>query len=166
MKAKKCTKCSKMLSLSSFGNHRISKDGLAHRCKECAKKNSKIWNNTASGIYSRIKSRTKHYQRTTVEMEREDFIEWYDSQERVCGYCSIPEECLHLLRPRFQAKSGRLTVDRKDNDQGYFRDNLVLACCRCNSIKCDELTYEEMREFAQKYLRPKWENRRTKKDGE
>ena len=54
-------------------------------------------------------------------------------------------------------KIRRLTVDRKDNDKGYSLDNMVLACHRCNSIKGDWFSYDEMKEIAEKYMIPRIE---------
>lgn len=163
IQVKTCTRCGEPKHITEFSRHRRSPDGRAWQCKECNSKRAKIWRSTPEGIYQNIKGRTNHYKRTTFELDKEEFIQWYITEKRVCHYCSIPEDALYLLRPRFRVKSSRLTVDRKDNDQGYFLENLVLACCQCNSIKCDELTHDEMFEFGQKYLRPKWENRRTNK---
>ena len=38
----------------------------------------------------------------------------------------------------------RFSIDRKKNGIGYSLDNIVLACSRCNSIKSDYFTEEEM----------------------
>lgn len=35
---------------------------------------------------------------------------------------------------------------------GYVIGNIVLACTRCNSVKNGYLTYEQMKEVAQKYF--------------
>lgn len=159
MKTKTCTKCGRELPPSAFGKHRLAKDGRAHRCKECARENAIKWNKTASGVYSRMMSRNKFYNRKPLIITRGKFINWFDSQERTCFYCGIPEKSLDLLKPRFSLKSSRLTIDCKDNEKGYVLGNLVLACSRCNSIKSDELTSDEMLDFGQKYLRPKWEKK-------
>jgi len=153
-----------MLPLSAFGNHRLAKDGLAHRCKECGRKAAIIWNNTASGIFSRLKGRINHYKNKPFALTRDYFIPWYDSQKRICYYCGIAEEDLDLLGDHFKVKSSRLTVDCMDNERGYVPGNLTLACYRCNFLKSDELTPSEMYEFGQKYLKPKWQakNRKVK----
>lgn len=43
-----------------------------------------------------------------------------------------------------------------NNELGYVEDNLVLACDTCNFTKSSVFNYEEFREIAQKYLKPKW----------
>ena len=48
---------------------------------------------------------------------------------------------------RAAKKSGRLgkqASDRIDNSKGYERGNLALACLRCNAIKNNYFTKEEM----------------------
>ena len=57
MTSKICTKCGVEKPLSDFGNHRLTKDKLAYRCKECGKKHSQEWSLTPQGVFSRIKGR-------------------------------------------------------------------------------------------------------------
>lgn len=73
----------------------------------------------------------------------------------VCEYCSISES---KWLERFKR---RLEVDRKDSKIGYTIDNITWACHRCNTIKNNLLTYEEMKEIGQKYIKPKWQNPET-----
>jgi len=42
-------------------------------------------------------------------------------------------------------------VDRKDSQRGYTLDNVVPACRRCNTIKNNVVSYEEMK-FIANYL--------------
>jgi 5-methylcytosine-specific restriction endonuclease McrA len=37
-------------------------------------------------------------------------------------------------------------IDRKDNEKGYTEENCVPCCKRCNGIKGEWLSYEEMLE--------------------
>ena len=58
-----------------------------------------------------------------------------------CEYCACP--------PRNKIKRSRFTflyqgIDRKDNGQGYVYENVVPCCPRCNSIKGNNLSHEEM----------------------
>jgi len=38
----------------------------------------------------------------------------------------------------------RIEVDRKDSSLGYTKDNIAPACHRCNTIKNNVVTYDEM----------------------
>jgi hypothetical protein len=57
-----------------------------------------------------------------------------------------------------------LEIDRKDPSLGYVLSNMTWACHRCNLVKTEHLTYEEMLEIGQKYIRPKWENVSTERE--
>jgi hypothetical protein len=49
-----------------------------------------------------------------------------------CVYCS---------------SSIKIEIDRKDNNLGYTKDNTCSACKRCNTLKNNHLSYEEMLKF-------------------
>lgn len=53
-----------------------------------------------------------------------------------CHYCAAPIP----WRPHC---SEAYFLDRKDNNIGYLRDNLVVCCPRCNHAKGDRFTYDE-----------------------
>lgn len=50
-----------------------------------------------------------------------------------------------------------LSIDRKYNELGYTIDNLCLACNRCNTVKGNTFTYDEMVEIGHNYIKPKRE---------
>ena len=154
---KACTKCGRELPLSAFGKHSLSKDGLTHRCKDCARKHSKEYRHTGAGVYTGIKGRTGYYKRKEVHISKEDFVEWHDAQPRVCEYCGISEEQLWLLQEHYGSVKDRLTVDCMNNAIGYSRGNLVLACDKCNQIKNNVLSYGDMKYIGENFIRPKWE---------
>lgn len=108
------------------------------------------------GIYTNIKGRSNYYHRKPFNLTKEYFIEWYNSQPRVCAYCDIPEEYVTLLEYSYGTKTDKLTVDCKDNYLGYVEGNLSLSCMKCNSIKNDVFSFDDMREIAQKYIKPQW----------
>lgn len=153
-----CTKCGEAKPLFAFSKHRLLRDGYAYQCKECNAIKSKEWRNTSSGIYTNIVGRTKHYKRKTVYISKEDFIEWHDAQPRVCEYCGIKENQLHLLRKHFGSIKTRLTVDCKNNSLEYLKGNLTLACDKCNQVKNNILSYNDMKYIGLNFIRPKWEN--------
>ena len=162
MTTKTCTKCGVNKPLSEFGKHRLSKDGHAYRCKECARKASKAYSITSIGIFQNIKGRQEfykthdHWRYKPVNLSREDFIEWYESQPKVCHYCGIHETELSQVNDTQNTKAKRLTVDCIDNDRGYSLDNIVLACGRCNFIKNDFFTHEQMLWIGQNFVRSRW----------
>jgi len=77
------------------------------------------------------------------KIRQDDFVKWYDIQKKQCIYCGIKEN--NIIGETFQGrKACRLWIDRKDNLKGYVKGNLVLSCPRCNCIKGDFFTFEEM----------------------
>jgi 5-methylcytosine-specific restriction endonuclease McrA len=89
-------------------------------------------------------------------LDKDAFIVWYCEQPRECTYCGIPE--MHERFPKSDAKREyRLQVDRKDNTLGYELANLTLACPRCNTVKSDVLTFDEMLFMGRTFIRPKWD---------
>lgn len=93
----------------------------------------------------------------------EDFLEWYNSQEKICHYCSLTEiqsqELVMaglLTSNRFPQKGiiGRgtsrgvwLEVDRINPKGKYSRENCVLSCYFCNNDKSDVFNGEEYLKF-------------------
>jgi len=154
---KTCTLCGRRLALSEFSKHNQTKDGLSLWCKECSNARSKIFRSTPSGIYTQIRGRNKFYQHKPFEVTRKEFTVWYTNTPKTCVYCDLKEEDLPNIDDSYNNKSLRMSVDAIDNSLGYFIGNIALCCHRCNSLKSDILTFDEMREFAQKYIKPKWE---------
>jgi len=104
-----------------------------------------------------MKARARYYGHKPFNLKKKEFIEWYDKQERKCIYCEIKESELELVNDAYNNKNTVLSIDCKENDRGYVLDNLALACYRCNSIKSDILTYEEMMYIGQNFIKSKWE---------
>lgn len=94
-------------------------------------------------------------------LTKEEFVDWYNKTEKICFYCGIPEQKLkdYSIFNIFHKKnqhSVRLTIDRMDNTLSYELGNIVFACSPCNRVKNNILTANEMKEIAQKYIKPKW----------
>lgn len=117
---------------------------------------------TASGQYTSIKSRQKFYEKNQayrykpVHISREDFIKWYDNEPKYCVYCGLSEDRMSEVDDFYNSKGKKLSVDAKDNTLGYIEGNLALACHRCNGIKSDFFSYQEMLEIGTMFVRRKW----------
>ncbi len=159
---KECTGCKVVKSLLEFSKHRGTKDGLCHICRECSRTRSKAFRDTPSGMYTLIKGRVKFINKYknyhSLNMTREEFVEWYNSQEKNCIYCGLSEENLQNVPDGFNNNSKRLTIDCKDAKRGYSLDNIVLACWRCNILKGNILTFDEMMYVGQNFIKSKWES--------
>jgi hypothetical protein len=95
----------------------------------------------------------------------EDFLDWYNSKEKICFYCGLKEEESQelvmtgiLTSNRFPQNgiSGRgqgrgiwLEVDRLKPKENYSRDNCVLCCYFCNNDKSDVFDGTEYKKFMQ-----------------
>jgi len=159
---KACYSCKKILPINKFNKDRYNLDGYSTYCKDCQSKNGKHYRNTASGIYTFIKSRQRLFRKRglqrskPVTISRKDFINWYEAEPKVCVYCDIPEDKLMILPEHYKMNRKRLAIDCRDNEKGYVSGNIVLACDRCNNMKKDVLNFNEMREIGQKYIKPRW----------
>jgi 5-methylcytosine-specific restriction endonuclease McrA len=66
-----------------------------------------------------------------------------------CHYCErdiVWHKCSRYRDPKgrlLRNKSG-FQLDRKNNEEGYSLENCVVCCRKCNAIKGNTLTYEEM----------------------
>lgn len=75
-------------------------------------------------------------------LSREEF---YALVKLPCHYCGSPPQN-KIRRPRVYGRAvfRYQGIDRKDNARGYTTDNVVPCCGRCNWLKSDILSYEEM----------------------
>jgi 5-methylcytosine-specific restriction endonuclease McrA len=109
------------------------------RCKVCHNIRVRSWQSrNADRLWKNRRSNRSRYNHLRFEARRrgvrceltyEDFVA---ARKGSCTYCSGP----------LPATGGGL--DRKDNADGYKTSNVVPCCARCNTIKSDALTYEEM----------------------
>ncbi len=112
-------------------------------CREYKKKNrekrekyKRKYNLTPNGVWTNLRIPKR-------EISKEDFVQWYNSQDKKCLYCGISEK--EIEGKKFKCwQINRLQVDRKDNNKKYKTGNLVLACPVCNWVKGDYFTYNEM----------------------
>ena len=118
-------------------------------CKLCYYKAQRIYFKkveSTKGKYWRLASGAKA-RGIKFTISPEEFITWYESQEKKCVYCNKLESEIRKEFDILDSKSTRLSVDRVDNDKGYEAGNLALACQRCNTIKGNFFTKDEMMEI-------------------
>jgi hypothetical protein len=97
---------------------------------------------TPKGIYDDLRKR-----KGENIMSQNEFVAWYMKQNKKCHYCGVSEE--EAKRDNYGKMSNRLNIDRKDNNKGYVRGNIVLACSLCNRIKNNFFTEQEMLKIAE-----------------
>jgi 5-methylcytosine-specific restriction endonuclease McrA len=113
---------------------------------------------TPKFIFSTLRSRKRH----RFLLLKEEFINWYNQQEKICYYCKRTYKESQIDDYMINIKAKRLTIDRKDNSKGYIKENIVLACRRCNNIKGDYFTEQEMLEIGKIISRRKIYSERMK----
>ena len=165
-----CRMCGETKEYSDFHKLTRSKSGYDSLCKECDRarhveyfnknkdkvRESKIrWlrNNRPNAIYNGIRDRSRKKRFDVCTME--EFIIWYNSQEKVCVYCDIKESQIKLAWGEYRPN---LEIDRTDNNKGYTLDNIALACHTCNVVKLNIFNFNEMREIGQNYIKSKYKS--------
>jgi hypothetical protein len=95
--------------------------------------------------YRRIKEASKSHARRSgiyFDITSADVKELYHREGSHCRYCKMS------AKESMEKFSSRLTIDRKDSTQGYTKNNLCLACLRCNTIKGHCISYDQMKKIA------------------
>ena len=82
----------------------------------------------------------------SVELTFEEFLEII--KERNCHYCGEDLNYEEYSRVWGKTNSRAHQLDRKNNDLGYTKDNVVTCCWECNRLKSDRFTYEEFIQFS------------------
>ena len=124
-----CCGCGKELSIqsSSLKTH----SGKCMRCTQLKE--------PYKYIYNELKVHKR--KGTSVELTFEEFLEII--KERNCHYCGEELNYEEYSRVWGKTNSRAHQLDRKNNDLGYTKDNVVTCCWECNRLKSDRFTYEE-----------------------
>lgn len=130
----------------------------ARAYEEANKEKRKLQKKNASAAYrkknpERIKNQNKPLHRRWMNMQYDAkrrgiefnliYEDWLEEVSKPCAYCS------NKLYNKSEHGSG---VDRKDNNLGYVKGNIVSCCKICNQIKNKYLNYEEMLAVVQTIL--------------
>jgi uncharacterized C2H2 Zn-finger protein len=129
-----------------------NKENILKRAKEIRdadperfKEYTKQWVLSASGVFYELTKRAKKRNNPElININKEDFIAWYNSQEQKCFYCGRNLIEIQNDKTQLRGKTRRFSIDRIESNKGYEIGNMVLACSRCNSIKNNFFTKDEM----------------------
>lgn len=117
-------------------NHPEYREYMRNYLREWGRRNAsqkrvegKRYSRTLAGQYRQVTSRAKSHN-IPITLTFEEFC---SIRQGNCSYCSgeLPE-----------TGSG---LDRKNNNEGYTKENCIPCCRACNSIKSKYLTFDEMR---------------------
>lgn len=73
----------------------------------------------------------------------EDFVEVINHGNAPCRYCEAKLSWATYCHSLIDRKVG-YQLDRKDNNKGYTKENVVACCRACNYTKRNTYTFEEM----------------------
>ncbi len=96
--------------------------------KEALRKAVGKYAKTAKGIFQSYRNNAQR-RKLTFQLTSKQFINWFNRTD--CFYCLE-----HI---------STIGLDRKNNSKGYSEENIVFCCNRCNKIKSNLLTFDEMR---------------------
>ncbi len=110
------------------------------------------YHKTPKGIYKLLKYRSQKNKRSILSQD--EFIKWYNKQDKICFYCHIPESLVGYIKN----KNGRnrLSIERLDWNKGYEKNNMCLACFTCNCVKNTVFDSVTMKKLAIKFIKPLW----------
>jgi hypothetical protein len=74
-----------------------------------------------------------------------------------CEYCGVSELLIKFYCEILKVNTPWITIDRKDNNRGYLKENCVASCFLCNKIKGSFFSFEEMLEIGSRYVKPKFQ---------
>ena len=100
-------------------------------------------------IYFVIKNSAIH-RNIEFNLTEEIFNNWYNNQEQKCYYCNRSIQKIKKDIKEDKRYKNRLSIDRKNNNRGYEINNIVLACSRCNIVKGNYFTEQQMLELGKK----------------
>jgi len=158
---KKCCVCKNKKEVCEFPKNRSSFDGYGKICKDCfanmpsvkkgyTKKSESIKNDIkkyfihkASRLKNCVRTRRKNLH---CDVDGAFLLELYKNQNGTCFYSGI--EIFHN-KDTFEYDS--ISVDRKDPNLGYTKDNIVLCAFGINSMK-GNLNEESFKVFLQKVI--------------
>ena len=153
---KHCPRCDKDKPLNEFGKSKQTKDGKNGWCLECCREVAREYRLTPAGVYQNIRGGAKFYGKHECSIIQDEFVEWYETEPKVCAYCGVPKNLLEKFLSQYTSRYARFTIDCIVPELGYAKGNLALACDKCNATKNNIFSYDEMKEIAEKYITPKW----------
>ena len=123
---KKCSSCNKLKDELLFGHKR-------NQCKKCRLKVSNKWRNTRKekdiNYYLNLllhKAKLRNY---SFDLSLKFLINLWNKQQGLCALSGIM--MTHEGAPIFT----NVSIDRKNSDKGYTKNNVQLVCVGINKMK-------------------------------
>jgi len=98
--------------------------------------------------YDRIWRRIYNKQNAHIKRKLADY-KYLDKKNKYEGMCDYTyDELLYILSTNtcyYCESADQLGLDRIDNSKGHLKENTIVACYTCNTIRGDAYTVEEMK---------------------
>ena len=147
MNKKVCNFCGEEKDNSLFYKHSGGKYGTRSYCKACIDANSeKRRGNNRWRVTHTIASAKN---RGIDCCSKEEFVKWIETSSKTCHYCGRTEIDFLKSNDALVHKYKRMTIDRVDNEIGYYPSNMKYCCFRCNAIKSSYFNEKEMKMIGQ-----------------
>ena len=157
---KTCVKCGQARPFKDFPHRKQVRQGRKAVCTNCSTIVRTPGHIREAGRRTMIKYRLtmrgqyRNFFQTMVrrgkkfDLTFEEFSQLIGAANNKCFYCGIE------MNRKQGSRTGR-SIDRKDNNKVYTLKNVVVCCRRCNTIKSDVFSADEMIEIAERYIKPK-----------
>lgn len=119
---KRCASCGETKPIVYFGKQHGKRDGLRCSCKDCTGKKQDINLNRRIGRWK--------WGATKRGIEWKLTHNYINSLPKICFYTG-----LKLTNKRNRPNT--LSLDRKDSQRGYVKNNVVFCCATINYMKSD-----------------------------
>jgi hypothetical protein len=136
-----CTKCLISKAVECFYRNKTTKTGYTSWCKSCYKEKSEKWRIDNRAHWISFERTLKRRFDVAKKKSRYRGLKW-DISLNTYKFL-IDSDCLYCCGALGTTKITGIGLDRIDNDLGYIMGNIVPCCGVCNTIKSDNLTFEE-----------------------
>lgn len=102
-------------------------------------------------LFNRFLNSAKH-EKKEVSLTFGEFLEF--TKQTKCHYCHSTLDWKPYYTVNNEYVGGAYYLDRKDNNIGYHKENIVACCTKCNIAKGSRFLYEEWYGMT-KYFRDK-----------
>ena len=142
-----CPCCRTEKTIDKFGKQKSTKDGISRNCKECINERSALYRTTLNGhlheIFNharrnaKVRTNNNREEAGRFEIEFSDLEDLFKKQDGKCYYSGISMN--------FDRNEWKISLERKNPNLGYIKDNIALACTEFNSIS--QWTLEKIKEM-------------------
>lgn len=91
-------------------------------------------------LYNRLEKLNRG--RWPIKLTYEEFVEF--TKIKSCEYCG---NAVYWTESNTAMNGSKYNLDRKDNDKGYTKDNLIVCCTKCNYGKSDRYTKNQWQQL-------------------